>query len=1159
MWKFSKVKKIKYQKTISVILAVLLIFQVVLPIQVLAATKSWDFSTSSDYTFDNTKVEFSSGQTQLKATSSPAWYNTSWTRRKPITITGSTAGAQTNYQLKITIPYTTGMQADFDDIRFTSSDGTTLIDHWLESKTDSSTADFWVEIPSIPASPDTTTVYLYYGNSNVSSTSDGTATFTFFDDFSSNTINASSWPDNAGNPIFTPGLGSVVKKDGVYYFFYDAAYNGTGINVATSSDGVNFTPDSVHNPVLSSGGVGTWDHNHIGIPYVFKDGNTYYMTYRGDNGSPYVRAGGLAYSTDLITWTKNTNNPYLTDTEAWVPKTGSTLGVEAWGVIKVGNTYYQFYSGFGGTTRRVGFMTTTDTPDNWSASSFTKNPTNPIFDDLYRCMEVFKYGNYYYGIVVYNAAQLILYRDTQPTFLPADRELIGVIKNGSEITSWTDGFPDVAHVLVDDVSRSTFPDSDFKTYYAGEVDGTHWKQGLMQMSFDDLPAALAPASLLWSTITGAVTVSGGNLVLTGTTGTRGLIEQDSSTAPAFQYGRILSRFKTNNSTPGSLYPIGVRKSGDDTERIALYGDSSTANKLNLYTAAGGTNTTTAINSADLQNWHTWEITWKSGEVKAYQDGTLKATNTTNITSQSAVTFLREGPTVGGDADVDWIAAGKWVSPEPTYSIDSESKVYAIDNPSIYSSTSQLFTSVSGFTETATKNGGEIKYQISNDNGTTWYWYNSGWTTTSTGYTEANTADDINSNIATFPVGSGQFLFKAYLNSDGTQLVQINNVDVTYANTHTLTYTAGAHGSITGTSPQAVDDGADGSAVTAVANTGYHFVNWSDDSTDNPRTDTGVTDNISVTANFEATAPTTYIVTASAGSHGSISPSGATTVNSGDNQSFTITADSGYHISDVVVDGPSVGTVSSYTFNNVTAAHTISATFAVTSSGGSSGSPAIWTLPNVPSIGFKMSINGGVPTTSNRNVFLGFNAGTDIKKMSISMTGDFTDASQENYTASKQWDLCSKFGGAIKNPTCPDGTYKVYAQFYTAYGRTSASAVASSTITLKSGTTSVENLQQTTNLPFTNPFTKYLQYRQTNADIKRLQIFLNADPDTKIADTGAGSPGKETNYFGLLTYKAVIKFQEKYAKDILDPWGFKKGTGYVGKTTLAKINELMKNK
>ena len=63
---------------------------------------------------------------------------------------------------------------------------------------------------------------------------------------------------------------------------------------------------------------------------------------------------------------------------------------------------------------------------------------------------------------------------------------------------------------------------------------------------------------------------------------------------------------------------------------------------------------------------------------------------------------------------------------------------------------------------------------------------------------------------------------------------------------TLTYTAGANGSISGTSPKTVDYGNDGTAVTAVPDTGYHFVQWSDGRTDNPRTDTDVTKNITLT-------------------------------------------------------------------------------------------------------------------------------------------------------------------------------------------------------------------------------------------------------------------------------------------------------------------------
>jgi Divergent InlB B-repeat domain/PA14 domain len=70
----------------------------------------------------------------------------------------------------------------------------------------------------------------------------------------------------------------------------------------------------------------------------------------------------------------------------------------------------------------------------------------------------------------------------------------------------------------------------------------------------------------------------------------------------------------------------------------------------------------------------------------------------------------------------------------------------------------------------------------------------------------------------------------------------------------LTYNAGSNGSISGTKTQTVDYGTSGSAVTAVPNGGYHFVNWSDASTSNPRTDTNVTTNITVTANFSSNVP-----------------------------------------------------------------------------------------------------------------------------------------------------------------------------------------------------------------------------------------------------------------------------------------------------------------
>jgi hypothetical protein len=84
----------------------------------------------------------------------------------------------------------------------------------------------------------------------------------------------------------------------------------------------------------------------------------------------------------------------------------------------------------------------------------------------------------------------------------------------------------------------------------------------------------------------------------------------------------------------------------------------------------------------------------------------------------------------------------------------------------------------------------------------------------------------------------------------------------------------------------------------------------------------ISGNASVTVN-----QTGFPVTVTQPSNGTITP-GTTNVNYGNNQTFTITPATGYHITDVQADGASVGTVSSYLFNNVTVAHSITADFTI---------------------------------------------------------------------------------------------------------------------------------------------------------------------------------------------------------------------------------------
>ena len=172
--------------------------------------------------------------------------------------------------------------------------------------------------------------------------------------------------------------------------------------------------------------------------------------------------------------------------------------------------------------------------------------------------------------------------------------------------------------------------------------------------------------------------------------------------------------------------------------------------------------------------------------------------------------------------------------------------------------------------------------------------------------------------------------------------------------YTVTPSAGTGGNINPSTAQTVSyDGT--TSFTVTPKTGYSIgavTGCNGSLSGNTYTTGQITSACTVSASFAANS-TTYTITASPGANGTMSPSGAVKVSTGGSQTFTVTpASSSYQVANVLVDGATVGALTSYTFSGVTANHTISATFAAKRSSstlhhmvwaGQGGYAAIWTL------------------------------------------------------------------------------------------------------------------------------------------------------------------------------------------------------------------------
>ncbi len=453
-----------------------------------------------------------------------------WDYRRPLSIVNRCTGPQADYPVMLMIDSSfdfSKTRGDGGDIRFTLSDGTTLLPFWIEDwNVSNETGCLWVNIPELTDVD--TSFFMYYGNPAEVTTVDPSETFVLYDGFEDyslggapggSTVNPGEWTRHAGNPVLIEGSTGAWDDHGATFssviydslaaefrMYYHGFSGGTHqIGLATSPDGLSWTKYA-GNPVMTPGPA-SWDNNSVRVPMVWKEGDTdYRMIYTG-NGSGGMQVG-YATSTDGITWSKHASNPVFND-PTWA--TGAT---ENWGVMKVGGEYLMWYSNFG--MRQSGIAVSTDLV-NW-----TPHQPGPVFassgissDDRYSqfCPFSFKYGDDYYVLVpsyssVANYSSFYLYRSPSPFFPESDRELVRIAHTVGGAGEWDNHDSDTPCLLTLDIYRTQFYNNELWCSYAAEGGSDLWKVGLLIET--DIPSALSDASMPeeefdW-TVSGDVTV-----------------------------------------------------------------------------------------------------------------------------------------------------------------------------------------------------------------------------------------------------------------------------------------------------------------------------------------------------------------------------------------------------------------------------------------------------------------------------------------------------------------------------------------------------------------------------------------------------------------------------------------------------------------------------
>ena len=298
-----------------------------------------------------------------------AWWNNSFGYKREIVISETSGASLINYSTLLNITYSSGMQTDFSDLRFTNLDEDIELGYWIDSKVDSTSAYVWVNVPTITASSNTS-IYMYYGNGEVSSESSGDNAFLFYDDFSS--VDLAKWYENSGS-LTVSGGNAIINNDDIngkiaflnpYIFELNMSTTGREVGMQLRDD---YTSSATTDERAEYGDITSFTGYartvHLGTATISSTGLAWGATWTKKSIATISSSSTKFFSDDVLDYSITTNIP----TNALYPNmrswTGQTMSVD-WYRVRTYSSSDPIYF--------VGAEQSSNTPPN-----ITANTTKP--------------------------------------------------------------------------------------------------------------------------------------------------------------------------------------------------------------------------------------------------------------------------------------------------------------------------------------------------------------------------------------------------------------------------------------------------------------------------------------------------------------------------------------------------------------------------------------------------------------------------------------------------------------------------------------------------------------------------------------------------------------------------------------------------------------